>query len=630
MISILFFIVAIIIGTLLVYLLKIEIFLEEKLFWGLVLGSLVLTVFCFVFSLIFGFTPSTIYLSFFILIIIILIVSHFFRKIISKELRDDFKIFRERLKNKKIIRFLVIFVICFIFFLTLWSRVIYQDEKGIFTIGTAGVWGDWAAHLSYVSHFLYSDKISLDHPLFAGAKFAYTFMADFQSAMLMKLGENLISAMTIPGFIYSLALVVLLYYFALRLTKKASSAILTIILYFLGSGLSFIYFFQDLKTSPFSQSLNLWKNTLIEYTNLPAHNVHWTSFFNTLWLPQRSFTIGLPVGILILSLIFWALDKKSNKLFLIAGLISSLLPTIHLHSLLAISVVGFFLIIFLSRNRKIAIKNLFYFFGPIVIFGLWQILYLFSTGGSGLKFHFGWMTKNESWILFWVKNSGFFFILLPIAFWFVGNKLKKIYLAFFSLFVLANLVLFQPHDYDNIKIMNYWFLMTALILAIFLVKVFGKNILGKLFVVILFPFLIFSAFLDVSHLYFHTSYLLLNQEDIENARLVGEKTSAESVFLTSDKHNHFLPMLTGRKILMGYRGWLWTYGINYEDRFQDELTMYQGGSGAENLLAKYKVNYVVIGPSEKTNFQANEIFFDQNYLVIIRSENYKIYKIVNQ
>jgi len=137
-------------------------------------------------------------------------------------------------------------------------------------------------------------------------------------------------------------------------------------------------------------------------------------------------------------------------------------------------------------------------------------------------------------------------LLLPIAFLTAEKRLKIIYLAFFSLFVAASLFIFQPHHYDNIKILSYWFLLSAVISAALLVNLWRKNVLIKIFVILIFPLFVLSSVLDIVHLYLHPGYSLLNEESIQAANFVKNSTPYNAIFLTSDQHNHFIPTLTGR------------------------------------------------------------------------------------
>jgi len=217
--------------------------------------------------------------------------------------------------------------------------------------------------------------------------------------------------------------------------------------------------------------------------------------------------------------------------------------------------------------------------------------------------------------------------MIPFAFLKLDKRLKIIYLSFFTLFIAGNIFIFQPYEYDNIKIFTYWFFATSAVVALFLTKLWEKNLFGKIITGLIIPFLIFSSFLDLLHLYFYPGIKFSNKEDIKAAQFVRENTPSNSIFLTSDRHNHFVPVLTGRQILMGYRGWLWTYGINYGQREMEISKMFSGGKEAKKLLEKYKVDYAVIGPSEKYDFKANESFYSENYPLIFLYQNIKIYKI---
>ena len=59
------------------------------------------------------------------------------------------------------------------------------SEDGGITAGHLSVYGDWSAHLSYVSSFAYADNFSLGLPTASGESFAYHFGVDWFSAMFI-------------------------------------------------------------------------------------------------------------------------------------------------------------------------------------------------------------------------------------------------------------------------------------------------------------------------------------------------------------------------------------------------------------------------------------------------------------
>ena len=143
---------------------------------------------------------------------------------------------------------------------------------------------------------------------------------------------------------------------------------------------------------------------------------------------------------------------------------------------------------------------------------------------------------------------------------------------------------------------------------------------------IIFFFTISSGILSILYESF-SIHLIYDQEGLELAKQVREITSPGDVILTSDQHNHPITSFAGRSVVMGYRGWLWTWGYDYRERERDVLDIYQGVSNTKDLIYKYNISVIVIGPSEKNQFLANESYFDQNFHLLLRTANYKVYDV---
>ncbi len=89
-----------------------------------------------------------------------------------------------------------------------------------------------------------------------------------------------------------------------------------------------------------------------------------------------------------------------------------------------------------------------------------------------------------------------------------------------------------------------------------------------------------------------------SREDIVLAEEVKKLTDRDAVFLTNDAHNHWVVDLAGRKIVMGFKGWLWSWGINYSEREKDVEKMWNTGQ----IVKSYNISYVIIGPGMRDNF----------------------------
>ena len=115
---------------------------------------------------------------------------------------------------------------------------------------------------------------------------------------------------------------------------------------------------------------------------------------------------------------------------------------------------------------------------------------------------------------------------------------------------------------------------------------------------------------------------MFSNDDIALANYVRQHTPADAIFLTSDKHNHPIPCLAGRRIIMGYRGWLWTHGIDYHSRESDIFQMYSGSAQMPELMRKYDVSYVLLEFDKWRDFHENLGLLLQNYPTVYQGSNY--------
>jgi uncharacterized membrane protein YcaP (DUF421 family) len=97
-----------------------------------------------------------------------------------------------------------------------------------------------------------------------------------------------------------------------------------------------------------------------------------------------------------------------------------------------------------------------------------------SVSGGYLRLMPGWTSKTDFWPWFWIKNTGLFFILLLLALFSPKNRLKAFYLPAIVLFILAELVIFQPWDWDNIKILFVWYMFSVIFVASYLEQIIQK------------------------------------------------------------------------------------------------------------------------------------------------------------
>jgi hypothetical protein len=105
-------------------------------------------------------------------------------------------------------------------------------------------------------------------------------------------------------------------------------------------------------------------------------------------------------------------------------------------------------------------------------------------------------------------------------------------------------------------------------------------------------------------------------------------TSPTALFVVADEHNSPIPTLAGRRVLIGYPGWLWTYGMpDYIQKGEDETLILKGAPAAMDLVRRYGVDYVMIGPQEIPR-GASRAYWDQHGELVYDNGEYAVYRVL--
>src|SRR5262249_9024806 len=305
------------------------------------------------------------------------------------------------------------------------GRAAYETAGGIFT-GVRNNLGDLPLHLQVISSFVQGQNIPPQDPTFAGVRFAYPFMVDFLTAMLVRAGADVIGAMWIQNMLLALSLVGMLQYWTLLLTRNRLAGLIAPLLVIFSGGLGWAWLFRDLQNYD-GGLFSLLERLPNDYTIMNTGILRWGNALTTLFVPQRSILFGLPLAIVIFCEWWMALSRvpeksaeeypQSNETrrMLAAGLFAGLLPLVHTHTFLVVMGVAACLALpfFAHWRRWLA------FFVVAFVVALPQVLWLGRSGGVDAQRYLGWQlgwdhgTVNP--VAFWLVNTGIFIPLLLVA-----------------------------------------------------------------------------------------------------------------------------------------------------------------------------------------------------------------------
>jgi len=421
--------------------------------------------------------------------------------------------------------------------------------------------------------------------------------------------------------------------------------------------------------------------------------LRWGNPMTVLFITQRGILFGMPLTILVLQYLWRIFSRDEDtsietasgtglkpKFFpeilrlgpFLVGLMAGTLILVHLHSLVTLFIVSAFL--FILRPAK---------WNDWVSFGIgtaliavpeliWSIAGTATETDKFIGWHFGWDKRDDEFVWFWIKNTGLTIPALLIGLYLlwtqwkesVGNasedhehsdapqkKAKKhrsaearsrfipngrtllyFYLPFAFIFLLTNVAKLAPWEWDNIKVLIYWFIGSIPFIAYMVAWLWEhRSNVWKGAAVLALVVLTFAGAVDVWRVASgQIKNGVFNSDSMKMADAIKAKTQPGSMFLNGAVYNSTV-VLSGRQSLMRYPGHLSSYGINYGEREGDLKKMYQGMPDADSLLQKYGIQYIVATPEEEYYLSQSNLKLNYDYLkkfpVIAEFGKYKLYQV---
>ncbi|HET9526889.1 MAG TPA: hypothetical protein VFO99_12015 [Pyrinomonadaceae bacterium] len=540
------------------------------------------------------------------------------------------------------------------------SRAVIEENGGVST-GLLNNFGDLPFHISVITSFAYGNNFPPEDPTYAGVSFTYPFLSDFASAMFVRSGASLRDAMFIVSFILALAFVGLLHRWALVLLRDKLAAIITPLIVLLNGGFGWYLLFEK----AVSGEGGLWgvlTDLPPSFTVIPETTWRWGNAISALLVPQRGFLMGLPLAVIAFTQWWLALENDEDvpkrepertktkqrrpapvpppavsrfplptRRMIAAGVAAGLLPLVHAHSFVVVMGMAACLALihicwrewftFFVVASAIAIPQL-----------LWSTLNSAVDASTFFAWELGWDRGQENPVVFWIKNTGLFIPLIVTAVllksngYLVGKRLLLFYLPFTLCFIVPNFLKMAPWIWDNIKVLYYWWLASAPLVALFLAWLWRQGRIPRLLAVLLFVCVTFAGALDVAGIAFrNVKYGIFDAAGVHFAERVKQLTQPRSLIIHAPVHNTPV-FLTGRRSVMGYPGHIWTHGLEFVQREGEVKRIYLGSPDALQLLRNYGVDYAVIGPLERIVTPPNEQFFTR-FEKVEEVGEYSLYKV---
>jgi len=537
---------------------------------------------------------------------------------------------------------LLVLLVCGAWTVHFLHQAYVYTPAGLFA-GYVNIWGDWAAHLSFAGSFAYGHNFPPEYPVDPGHRLGYPFMIDFFAADLIPLGLSLTEALTATSAMLGLALPGVIYLAALRFTASRSASVIAVFVFLLSGGLGFVRLLSDIQTG----GLAVLQHLPHEYTLNRDINLQWLNPVLAYIVPQRSTLFGFTLALIVLVFIWVAIRENLGwPAYAFSGIVAGLMPVYHVHAYGTVVALALFWAV---MNRR---REWFAYFAPALLIGVPIVVWMLPPqntsicGGApsigGYCIQLGWLSPTDwqryLWLFpfdfawFWIWNTS---LLAPLIIaghllvrWF-PTAFPRWFAPMWLWFVVPNVVILQPWNWDNTKFFVFWALLGSVVVGGVIAGMLQRGRAVAIAAVAFLMLVCLSGFLD---LYRASDFAVSSAEftdagGLKVAQWVRQNTSPYAVFAVADDHNSPIPTLAGRRELVGYTAWLWTYGLgDYIQRGDDDKRVLDGDPTAPALVKKYGVDYVMIGPQEIA-IGGSRAYWDAHGKVVYDDGEYVIYRL---
>ena len=501
-----------------------------------------------------------------------------------------------------------------------------RNIDGALWVGQS-TYGDLCLHLG-IATSLRNAAYPPDYSLLPGALLGYPFLADSMATTLLLFGTELSWAFVVTGALMLILVFTGFVILTWTLTKSPWATVLATALMFINGGLGFIYPI-DMIGRDGTAFREIFTGFYKTPTNQPDLNLRWVNVICDMMIPQRTLLCGWMALLPALWLLVIAMRDRKTTTFLALGLWAGTLPMIHTHSFLALGLISLGAMIYTGVRERLQMIKPFLLYGIIAVLLAAPQLLTWSVPqtlrGGSLRLRFNWVNNMgngqliDNYFWFWLKNVGpAWLLMIPAALHDDGrgqegsNALRRaLGLGALCIYIVAELIQFQPNEYDNNKLfyVSYMVMMPAMGLYLSDMGRRLRGLRGRALVAATFMLICtLSGGLSIAREVV-SSYRLFSPEEAEAAGWIEENTSEDAVFLTGNQHNNAVAALTGRDIVCGTGSYLYFHGIDYSQQQWDEREMLENPAGSQALFEKYGVSYAYISSHERAAFAVDEDWF---------------------
>lgn len=549
-----------------------------------------------------------------------------------------------------------------------YTHVMRVDSAGNWNVGQS-TYGDLPMHLSFITG-LKNKTFPADYPFYPGTRLSYPFLTDSLSTTFYLMGCSLQAATVLPAVLMMFLCFAGVMILGREMTSGGKTVILAALFFFLNGGLGFLYDFDLAGGAEYDGTLTLWRR--IEHildgyyktpTNQPEpNNLRWSNVIADLMVPQRTLLGGwcqvLPCFYLLETSFKPGKRQTTQGLrgVILLGIWAGALPLIHTHSFLALGLYTAGILIFdliagdpedlpaAERLTRLSVLKRYLIYGGITVLLAFPQLVCFTFtqtfqgegSNSFVTLHFNWVNSTgglagmkDMYLWFYIKNIGIPFIFLLLALFDPNRKNARILSGTLLIILAAELIRFQPNDYDNNKLLYLGWLMCCMVITDWTAVIWErlKGLRCRYAMAVLGAVVIFlSAGLTLWRECI-SSYQAYSSQAVEAGIWARDETEEDAVFLTGTQHLNPVLSVGGKTIVCGPDLWLYWHGFNTAERQEDIRRFMEDPANNTDVIEKYAVDYIYVSSYERSSYEVDTEALEEMYLPVFSNGEADIYSV---
>ena len=462
--------------------------------------------------------------------------------------------------------------------------------------------GDLGLHLTHIKFFANGVHLWPSNPIYVGSNhLRYPAGIDLLNALLLKIDISLIPGLVWVGLLASIATFYAFYRWGGAFAVAG---------FLFNGGIAGFQFLRNFEFKDYQD----------------VNNVAWKCIPLTMFVTQRGLLYAIPAGLILL----WHWREKFYRnaeqyqhrgplpFWLELSLYGSM-PLFHIHTFMALSIL--LVCLFLAGDPQMRGHILTLVLSaliPATLF-VWLITDHFHAK-SVIEFQWGWVQREGEFRMpffyFWFFNFG---ILVPLVLTLVAMCGYRVWkegfrwdrkqpeeIAFVfgaaAIFLFAFFVKTAPWGWDNLKIMVWAYFIVLPYLWRDLIVQWERPIRWAVcFALFASGFVSLLGGLAAGK----GGFGFASRGEVDAVDMAVRQMPIEARFAAWPTYNHPL-LLSGRKVVMGYPGHLWTQGFDKYGETNELLSkLMQGTPNWRDLARTLQVRYIFWGREEKANYAAS-------------------------